>query len=105
MGLLEHRSSAAAGGPVNGVDGSVYRPKQTYISPSHNSKTVLCIVKIGPLTRFYPEFHLLTWLWQCMRPYMKDVIVGTNMLKYVENSTAGTLLIGRVRTEGNASYM
>ena len=48
MGLLEHRSSAAAGGPVNGVDGSVYRPKQTYISPSHNSKTVLCIVKIGP---------------------------------------------------------
>ena len=55
-----------------------------------------------PHTRFYPEFHLLTWLWQnaertrwrmqCMRPYMKDVIVGTNMLKYVENSTAGTLL-------------
>ena len=25
-----------------------------------------------------------------MRPCMKDVIVGTNMLKYVEDSTAGT---------------
>ena len=34
---------------MNGVDGSVYRPKQTCISPSHNSKTVLSIVKIGPL--------------------------------------------------------
>ena len=33
---------------MNGVDGSVYRPKQTYISPSHNSKTVLSTVNIDP---------------------------------------------------------
>ena len=31
-----------------GLSGSVYRLKWTYSAPSHNSKTVLSIVKIGP---------------------------------------------------------
>ena len=34
-----------------GFSGTAYRPKQTYRAPSHNSKTVLSIVKIGPLKR------------------------------------------------------
>ena len=29
-------------------DGTAYSPKWTYTVPSHNSKTVLSIVKIGP---------------------------------------------------------
>jgi len=30
------------------LSSSVYRPKQPYRAPNHNSKTVLSIVKIGP---------------------------------------------------------
>ena len=47
---------------MNGVDGSVYRPKQTYILPSHNSKTVLSIVKIGPPTCMVDRTVFEMWL-------------------------------------------
>ena len=33
---------------MTGVDGSVYRLTQTHKLPSHSSKMVLSIVKIGP---------------------------------------------------------
>ena len=34
--------------PILLVANTAYRPKQTYTVPSHNSKTVLSIVKMGP---------------------------------------------------------
>ena len=55
--LLSHRSRrsppamskpAVALSALGDFSGTAYRPPQTYNSPSHSSKIVLSIVKIGP---------------------------------------------------------